>query len=48
MTKHRPYSAPLDIEAALDELERHAGTQFDPEVVEVLTAFVRLPESVPA
>lgn len=48
MTKHRPYTAPLDMDAALDELERHAGTQFDPEVVEVLTEFVRLPESVPA
>ena len=48
MTKRRPYSAPLDLDAALDELERHAGTQFDVEVVEALTAFVRLPEHVPA
>jgi putative nucleotidyltransferase with HDIG domain len=48
MTKPRPYSDPLDLEAALAELERHAGTQFDPEVVEALTEFVRLTESVPA
>jgi putative nucleotidyltransferase with HDIG domain len=48
MTKRRPYSAPLDLETALTELERHAGTQFDSEVVGALTDFVRLPESVPA
>jgi putative nucleotidyltransferase with HDIG domain len=48
MTKRRPYSAPLDLDAALDELERHAGTQFDGEVVDALVAFVRLPERVPA
>jgi putative nucleotidyltransferase with HDIG domain len=48
MTKRRPYSAPLDLEAALGELERNAGTQFDSEVVEALTAFVRLLERVPA
>jgi len=48
MTKRRPYSAPLDLEDALRELERHAGTQFDPDVVEALTAFIRLPEGVPA
>jgi putative nucleotidyltransferase with HDIG domain len=48
MTKRRPYSAPLELEAALAELERHAGTQFDPEVVEALVEFARLTESVPA
>jgi putative nucleotidyltransferase with HDIG domain len=48
MTKRRPYSAPLDLVAALGELERNAGTQFDSEVVEALRAFVRLPEQVPA
>jgi putative nucleotidyltransferase with HDIG domain len=42
MTKRRPYSAPLNVEAALHELERHAGTQFDREVVESLTDFVRV------
>jgi putative nucleotidyltransferase with HDIG domain len=48
MTKRRPYSEPLDVNAALDELERHAGTQFDPDVVEALACFVRCAEPVPA
>jgi HD-GYP domain-containing protein (c-di-GMP phosphodiesterase class II) len=48
MTKRRPYSAPLDVEAALGELRRHAGTQFDTEVVDALTGFVRLHEAIPA
>ena len=48
MTKPRPYSAPLDLEAALAELNRHAGTQFDPDVVDALVDFVRLTESIPA
>lgn len=48
MTKRRPYSAPLDLEAALRELERHAGTQFDAEVVEALTDFVRAPGEIGA
>jgi putative nucleotidyltransferase with HDIG domain len=46
MTKRRPYSEPLDVDAALHELERHAGTQFDPEAVEALASFVRCPEPV--
>ena len=33
MTSQRPYANALTIEAALAELERHAGTQFDPVVV---------------
>jgi putative nucleotidyltransferase with HDIG domain len=48
MTKRRVYSAPLDVDSALDELERHAGTQFDPEVVDALAEFVRAPVPVPA
>jgi len=48
MTKRRPYSAPLDLDAALDELERNAGTQFDGDVVDALTGLVRLPDKVPA
>jgi putative nucleotidyltransferase with HDIG domain len=48
MTKRRPYSEPLDLDAALQELERHAGTQFDPEAVEALVSFARCEEAVPA
>jgi putative nucleotidyltransferase with HDIG domain len=48
MTKRRPYSEPLDVDAALGELERHAGTQFDPEAVDALVSFVRCGEAVPA
>jgi len=33
MTSQRPYADALTIDAALAELERHAGTQFDPVVV---------------
>ena len=48
MTKTRPYRAALRHDAALAELERHAGTQFDPAVVEALIEFVRLPERLSA
>jgi HD-GYP domain-containing protein (c-di-GMP phosphodiesterase class II) len=34
MTSTRPYRGAMDEEAALSELERHAGTQFDEAVVE--------------
>ena len=37
MVHDRPYSSALTHEEALDELQRHAGTQFDPEVVEVFS-----------
>ena len=43
MTSGRPYRAsPLSIDAALDELRRNSGTQFDPDV---LAALVRSVES---
>jgi putative nucleotidyltransferase with HDIG domain len=48
MRKERPYRPPLPLERALAELERHAGTQFDADVVEALIAYVRLPERIPA
>jgi putative nucleotidyltransferase with HDIG domain len=48
MTKRRPYSEPLEVDAALLELERHAGTQFDPQAVDALASFVRCAEAVPA
>ncbi len=35
VTSHRPYRAPRDFRAARRELERNAGRQFDPEVVDV-------------
>jgi len=43
MTRRRDYSEPLDVEAALVELEQNTGSQFDPLVVEVLAGFVREP-----
>jgi len=43
MTRRRDYSEPLDVEAALEELEANSGSQFDPLVVEVLASFVREP-----
>ena len=41
MTSNRPYREPFTVEAALDELVRCAGTDFDPTVVRVLVARVR-------
>ncbi len=41
MTSARPYRAALSTEEALTELERVAGTQFDPAVISVLAAHVR-------
>jgi len=37
MTADRPYRAALPVEAAVDELQKMAGTQFDPEVVRIFT-----------
>jgi two-component system cell cycle response regulator len=37
----RPYRFPVSAELALEELNRCAGTQFDPRVVEVLAEVVR-------
>jgi HD-GYP domain-containing protein (c-di-GMP phosphodiesterase class II) len=37
----RPYRLPVSAELALEELNRCAGTQFDPRVVEVLAEVVR-------
>jgi HD-GYP domain-containing protein (c-di-GMP phosphodiesterase class II) len=40
MTSDRPYRAARTTEAALTELARCAGTQFDPKVVEAFSATV--------
>ena len=41
MTEDRPYRKMLTLEEALGELERHAGGQFDPEIVAVFVATAR-------
>ena len=40
MTTDRPYRASLGVERAAEEIERMAGSQFDPEVCEVFCAIV--------
>ena len=45
MCSARPHRPALHTEEAVDELERHAGQQFDPEVVEAL---IRVLEKTPA
>jgi HD-GYP domain-containing protein (c-di-GMP phosphodiesterase class II) len=44
MTSDRVYRPRVDHERAIAELERCAGTQFDPEVVAAFSAGVRLEE----
>lgn len=41
MTSDRPYRKALSKEAAMAELRRHAGTQFDPQVVERFLALLQ-------
>ncbi len=41
MTSERPYKRTIDVEDALAELRRCAGTQFDPDIVTVFEALVR-------
>jgi len=40
ITSDRPYRPPRSHEEALQEIKRHAGTQFDPQVVEVFLRIV--------
>ncbi|MCR4401233.1 MAG: HD-GYP domain-containing protein [Firmicutes bacterium] len=40
MVTERAYRPPLPISAAIDELQRCAGTQFDPVIVEALKAYL--------
>ena len=42
MTSHRPYRRALAVEEALERLSAEAGSQFDPGVVDVLSAAVRM------
>ncbi|PZS30454.1 MAG: hypothetical protein DLM61_10680, partial [Pseudonocardiales bacterium] len=41
MTGHRPYRAPMTVEEACNELQRCAGTQFDPEIAGMFVEEVR-------
>jgi HD-GYP domain-containing protein (c-di-GMP phosphodiesterase class II) len=41
MTSDRPYRAAQSISSGRREIERHAGKQFDPEIV---TVFLSVPE----
>ena len=41
MTSDRPYRIAFSVDAALDELNRRTGTEYDPTVVRVLVARVR-------
>jgi HD-GYP domain-containing protein (c-di-GMP phosphodiesterase class II) len=47
MTSNRPYRRTMDETGALAELQRHAGTQFDPDVVRAF-CLARERELVPA
>ncbi len=44
MTRGRPYRDPLSSSAALQELKKCAGTQFDPQLVEVFAETVQIGE----
>ncbi|MDP8943290.1 MAG: diguanylate cyclase [Actinomycetota bacterium] len=46
MTSSRVYRKALPVEAALAELERHAGVQFDPAIARAMVALVRAGEVV--
>ncbi len=41
MTSLRPYRQQLSSEDALNELKRRAGTQFDPELVELFCKIIQ-------
>jgi diguanylate cyclase (GGDEF)-like protein len=48
ITSDRPYQVARSIDIAFDELERNAGTQFDPECVAALRRAVGQPTGAPA
>jgi HD-GYP domain-containing protein (c-di-GMP phosphodiesterase class II) len=41
MTTNRPYRGKMDSAAAVDELQRFSGSQFDPEIVKVFVSALR-------
>ena len=47
MMSARPYRRTMSVDGALAELRRHAGTQFDPEVVRALLEAYARGEFVP-
>jgi diguanylate cyclase (GGDEF)-like protein len=47
MTSGRPYREPTSVDAALNELKRHAGTQFDATVVEAFCKLTSLHHATP-
>ena len=46
MVSGRPYRRPMSDNEALEELRRCAGTQFDPQFVELFAAQLQLSEAV--
>ena len=40
MTSDRPYRKGLAVEVAIEELQKNKGTQFDPEVVELMLGLI--------
>ncbi|HEX7171282.1 MAG TPA: hypothetical protein VF365_01600 [Candidatus Limnocylindria bacterium] len=46
ITHVRPYKPARSVKWALEELTRHSGTQFDPELVRLLVDLVRADESL--
>ena len=44
MVHDRPFRGPLSVEAALDEMRRESGRQFDPELVARFVEFADLPD----
>jgi response regulator RpfG family c-di-GMP phosphodiesterase len=46
ITSKHSYKSPLPFEMAFREIEAHAGTQFDPEIVAVMKASIAEPDTV--
>ena len=48
MVSDRPYRRAMSAAAALDELQRGAGTQFDPDIVRVFLELTAEVDELPA